>query len=419
MVMMPVYKEIKACRICRSTHLEMVLDLGIQALTSRFPNKDEGTPPRAPLVLMQCHACGLVQLRHSVNRDELYTHSYGYASGINSTMRTHLSALVRWIEKLCPLKPGDIVVDIGCNDGTLLKSYAAAGLRRVGIDPIAVKFRSQYPADFQVHESFFSEDSYRRACGSEKAKVITSIAMFYDLESPTEFSRAVESALADDGIWVLEQSYLPTMLESNSFDTICHEHLEYYALRQIEELAERSGLRVFDVELNDTNGGSFRLALCRSKASFQTSHDRIKQIRHLEKTMALGTHEPYEAFRRRIEEARDRLVKFIDTERAAGRTFYLYGASTKGNTLLQYCGLDASKIVAAAERNPEKFGRRTPLTDIPILSERECRAAKPDYFLVLPWHFRAEIIEREAEFLNSGGKLVFPLPKFEVVQRQP
>ncbi len=410
-----VYREISVCRICGTKNLESILDLGVQALASRFPRKGEPDPPQAPLVLVRCTHCGLVQLLHSVTPGELYTPGYGYKSGGNTTMQAHLAGLARWVEERCPLKTGDIIVDIGSNDGTLLKSFATPGLRRIGIDPIAGKFRDQYPNDVQLHESFFSAETYRIVSGGGKAKVATSIAMFYDLESPMDFVAAVKAALLPDGIWVLEQSYLPTMLEANAFDTICHEHLEYYALRQIEYLADTSGMRVFDVELNSCNGGSFRLAVCQRDAPHATREDRIGRLRKLEGKLKLDTRAPYDAFKRRIDKVCEKLRTFVAAERRAGKTFYLYGASTKGNTLLQYCKLDASKIVAAAERNPEKWGCRTPLTGIPIHSEEECRAARPDYFLVLPWHFRNEFVEREAEFLRSGGKLVFPLPDLEIV----
>lgn len=408
-------REISFCRICSGRNLESVLDLGHQALGSLFPRADEPDPATAPLSLWRCTNCGLVQLRHSVQPSALYTYGYGYRSGLNASMRGHLAQLTDWVVERCALKPGDIVVDIGCNDGTLLKSYRDSGLRRVGIDAIAGKFREHYPADIRLHEGFFSAEAYSAVCGTEKAKVITSIAMFYDLESPNDFVAAVRSALAADGVWVLEQSYLPTMLETNAYDTICHEHLEYYALRQIEWLAETNGLRVFDVELNSCNGGSFRLAVCHKDGPYQSKLPSLDAVRKREESLALNTARPYQDFASRIATQRDALVSFVDRELAAGKSIYLYGASTKGNTLLQYCGLDARKIVAAAERNPEKYGCRTPATSIPIVSEDEARAAEPDYFLVLPWHFRQEFVEREAKFRERGGKLIFPLPRFEIV----
>jgi NDP-4-keto-2,6-dideoxyhexose 3-C-methyltransferase len=411
-----IYRKISACRICGNGDLQPVLDLGVQALSSRFPRQGEGDPPLAPLVMVRCTDCQLVQLQHSVAPGELYTHHYGYRSDTNVTMRKHLTRVAACVEDRLHLKADDIVIDIGCNDGTLLKSYSTNGLRRVGIDPLAEKFRAQYPPDIRLHEGFFSAATCRSLCGGEHAEAVTSIAMFNHVESPLEVVAAVESILAPDGIWVLEQSYLPTMLDTNGFDAVCHEHLTYYSLKQVEWLAEATGLRVFDVELNACNGGSFRLALCRKDASRPTQEEHIGRLRCLEKNMELGAPTPYDAFQRRIEKVRDDLLKFIAAEQALGRSFYLYGASTKGNTLLQYCKLDSSRIIAAAERNPEKWGCRTPLTGIPIRSEGECRAAKPDYFLVLPWHFRAEFVQREAEFLNSGGKLIFPLPELEIVQ---
>jgi NDP-4-keto-2,6-dideoxyhexose 3-C-methyltransferase len=330
-------------------------------------------------------------------------------------MRGHLAELARWVQERCQLSAGDIVVDVGSNDGTLLGSYSLPGLRRVGIDAIGGKFQEAYPKDIHLHEGFFSTQEYRSIFGGEQAKVITSIAMFYDLESPRDFVDAIASSLSPDGIWVLEQSYLPTMLEINSYDTICHEHLEYYALRQIDWLAKSAGLRVFDVELNACNGGSFRLAVCHENSSHPANQREIDLLRKREKDLALDTRAPYDAFKHRVDRLRDSLLELVETERQLGKTFFLYGASTKGNTLLQYCNLDGGQIVAAAERNPDKWGCRTPGTDIPIVSEEEARAARPDYFLVMPWHFRNEFIAREAVFRKAGGRLVFPLPTLDVV----
>jgi NDP-4-keto-2,6-dideoxyhexose 3-C-methyltransferase len=409
------YREIVECRVCGGRELGEIMHFGEQALASRFPRQGEPDPVKAPLTLVHCGDCGLVQLRHSVDPDELFTYGYGYKSGTNATMRAHLGGLASWVEERCELDAGALVVDVGSNDGTLLKSYEKSGLRRVGIDAIAGKFRDAYPDDVDLYEEFFSTEVYGSIFGREKAKVITSIAMFYDLQSPRDFVSAIRSALAPDGIWVLEQSYLPTMLEINAYDTICHEHLEYYALRQIEWLAKAAGLRVFDVELNACNGGSFRLAVCHERSVYRTNERQLALLHKLEADLALETRVPYDAFKHRVDRLRDGLTELVDRERAAGQTFYLYGASTKGNTLLQYCGLNAGKIVAAADRNPEKWGCRTPGTGIPIISEEKARAAQPDYFLVMPWHFRNEFVEREAAFRRSGGRLVFPLPALEVV----
>jgi NDP-4-keto-2,6-dideoxyhexose 3-C-methyltransferase len=407
--------EIKACRICGSDSLREILDLGAQALASLFPSPEDPDPLPLPLHLLRCTDCGLVQLRLTVNPAEMYTYGYGYRSGTNATMRGQLAGIVDWIGERCSVAGGDLVLDIGCNDGTLLKDYTVPGLERFGIDPIVGKFADDYPPDITIHEGYFSTDTCSAVLGSKKAKVITSISIFYDLEKPNDFVAAIQSALAADGIWVLEQSYLPDMLETNAFDTICHEHLEYYALAQIQNLAERHGLRVFDVQLNDCNGGSFRTAVCHKDGPFKTNTDAIAALERRERDLKLDTDKPFVDFRRRIEDLRDATVDLVERETAAGKTFYLYGASTKGNTLLQYYGLDHRHIVAAAERNPEKWGRCTPLTRIPIVSEEDVRKAKPDYMLVLPWHFRREFVERETAYREAGGKMVFPLPQLEVV----
>jgi hypothetical protein len=306
-----------------------------------------------------------------------------------------------------------VVLDIGCNDGTLLGEYPST-LVRLGIDPLADKFSSMHPKGISTAASVFSARAFERLAGGQKASVITSIAMFYDLEDPNEFVADIARSLDPDGIWVLEQSYMPQMLKYNSYDTICHEHLEYYALRQIDWLAEHNGLRVFDAELNDTNGGSSRLYICHENASHCATR-RLVDLRAAEQSHGLNIQATYDAFRQRCAKLREELRTLIKTEIARKKRIHIYGASTKGNTILQYCGLDHSLIEAAADRNPEKSGARTPGTNIPIVSEEESRGMRPDYFLVLPWHFRKEFIQRESEFLSRGGKFIFPLPELEIL----
>lgn len=407
-------REINACRICRSSDLKPVINLGEQALTGRFPADDEPDPPVVPLSLVRCVICGLVQLRHSVDVGEMFGANYGYRSGINATMTRHLACIAEGITSRAALIPGDSVLDIGCNDGTLLKSYPVPGIKRFGIDPIAEMFRRDYPSNLSVLTGFFSAQNAKEIAGGRKPRAITSISMFYDLEDPSVFVSDIAEVLALDGIWILEQSYLPLMLERNSFDTICHEHLEYYALEQISRLADDHGLRVFDVSLNEINGGSFQLWLCHEEAPHAETNGSVQLMKQNELSMKLTTEEPYKAFRERVAAIKGELVDFVTDEVAKGKKIYVYGASTKGNVLLQYFGLDKILIRGCADKNPIKWGRRTPGTSIPIVSEDQARA-EADFFLVLPWHFRKEFIERETEFRNRGGKLIFPLPNVEVV----
>lgn len=413
-------KETKTCRICGNAKLVEVLDLGTQTLSGRFPAERETDPPEAPLTLLRCDnskkdACGLLQLKHSVSPEEMYQHEYGYRSGINQTMRNHLKGITEKVEAMLNLEAGDIVLDIGSNDATLLKSYSIKGLRKVGIDPAGQQFVEYYTEGMQLVSDYFSARNYFSVYKAEKAAAITSIAMLYDLPDPMEFIEDIKNVLHPEGIWVFEQSYMPTMLAVNSFDTICHEHLEYYSLKQIEWMLERRGLRVIDVEFNDTNGGSFRVYACHKEATHQSNEGRIKEVRQSEAKLGLDSDKPYLEFRERILQQKRELCSFLKTEKTKGKSIYIYGASTKGNVLLQFYEIDGKLITAAADRNPEKWGKRTPKTRIPIISEEEARASKPDYFLVLPWHFRKEFMGREKDFLAGGGRFIFPLPKMDVI----
>lgn len=411
-----LFHEITACRICSNSDLAPVIDLGQQALTGCFPAENEPDAPKAPLELIRCEQCGLVQLRHSVDTSEMFGDNYGYVSGLNATMRQHLNEIATAIHQAANLSSIDAVLDIGCNDGTLLKSYPNPELACFGIDPTANMFRHVYPEAFQVHAGFFDAETYLRLSQGRLARAVTSISMFYDLEDPSAFVRDVARILASDGVWVLEQSHLGLMLEQNAFDTICHEHLEYYSYAQIDRLLQANGLHAFDVRINNVNGGSFQIWACKVGAPYPVNASAIERLQESEAKMALETDRPYATFRERVSANCKLLIDFLNQETAAGRKVYVYGASTKGNVLLQYCGLNYPLISGCAERNPAKWGRRTPGTGIPIVSEEEART-KADHFLVLPWHFRNEFVSREGDFLAKGGSLIFPLPNFEVVSK--
>jgi hypothetical protein len=403
------------CRICGADQFRELFDLGQLHSCGVFPRGGEADPPAAPLDLLQCVACGLVQLSHDFAGDDLFRSTYGYRSGLNESMVRHLKQIAAAVQRRVALGAGDIILDIGSNDGTLLSSYDVAGTTRVGIDPTIARFRKYYPAEIRTLDDFFSEQSFRQVCASGSARVITSISMFYDLPMPNAFVGDLVKILARDGIWILEQSYLPTMVERNSFDTICHEHLEYYSLRQIVDLASRHGLRVFDVLLNDVNGGSFQVWACRSDAPYSTNHEIISRLLEKEAKEDYASGQPILRLQARISEIRDSVIKFLTDLRRQGKLVHGYGASTKGNTLLQFFGITTELLPAIAERNEEKFGCRTPGTGIPIISEDESRALQPDYYFILPWHFREAFLSRERNFIERGGHLIFPLPTLEVV----
>jgi 2-polyprenyl-3-methyl-5-hydroxy-6-metoxy-1,4-benzoquinol methylase len=421
----PILVTRQTCRLCGSRALTPVVSLGDQFIGGAFA-KPDSTPPvqrRIPLDLVRCdpaldeNACGLVQMRHSVPPKVLYA-SYWYRSGVNQTMRDNLADIAHMAEELARPKAGDLVLDIGCNDGTLLKSYRAKGLKKLGIDPSNVVAHAR-AAGLEVVNDFFSAAALRSAYPKQKPKIITSIAMFYDLENPHAFVGDIKESLHEDGIWVLELSYLPAMLEMNSFDTICHEHLEYYSLAPIERLFAEHGLEVVDVSLNDINGGSFRIAVAHSKrfkASAEAA-ERVQQLRLREFEMALDTDLPYAVFRRNILKIRKDLRAFLKKARAQKKLVHGYGASTKGNTTLQFCGITPDLLPVVADRNPDKWGSKTIGTQIPIISEEESRKQKPDFYLTLPWHFIEEFKKREHEFLARGGKFVLPMPQVRLVGR--
>lgn len=410
------FREIERCRICQSSTLVAVLSLGIQCLTGVFPRTREEQVTAGPLELVLCSVCGLLQLKQSYNPPEMYGLNYGYRSGLNKSMVDHLSTKVRKLESLAGLKAGDVVLDIGSNDGTLLKSYETPGLSRVGMDPTGVKFKEYYPDDIRLIADFFSSPDFLRNTANRKASLITSIAMFYDLEDPLAFVRDIADSLDENGLWHLEQSYMPTMLTATAYDTVCHEHLEYYGLRQIKTLTDQCALTILDVQLNDINGGSFAVTVAKnSSARHRANSDLVSQILQAEERANLSTPAPYAAFEQRVKAHRDQLVKCVRDLNAGGFKVFGYGASTKGNVLLQYCGFTPADIPYIAEVNSQKFGAFTPGTGIPIISESAAREMKPDYFLVLPWHFRENIVQREAGYLASGGKLIFPLPELAIV----
>jgi hypothetical protein len=412
---------IRKCRVCGNTDLVKVLDLGSQAATGIFPKSAEEKVFIGPLELIKCaedpngDTCGLVQLGHRYDPSLLFGDHYGYRSGLNSSMVTHLRGKAERIKKRVGLKSGDVILDIGSNDGTFLGALLAPGVTAVGMDPSAEKFRKHYRPEIQIIPELFSAAGLRRRFGSQKLKLVTSIAMFYDLDEPLTFMQEIASLLADDGIWVFEQSYLPAMVEQTSYDTVCHEHQEYYALKQIVWMAARAGLSVIDVELNNVNGGSFSVIAAPKTSARAKSTNGVQKLLANEQHNGFGSLKLYEDFRKRVFRHREELLQILQASLKQGKVTLGYGASTKGNVLLQFCGLTTKELPAIAEVNPDKFGSQTPGTHIPIISEQEAHALRPNAFLVLPWHFRQNLLEREGSFLASGGEMIFPLPRIEVV----
>ena len=415
-----LYKEIEGCRICGNQQLDLILDLGNLALTGIFPKTKSEDVPTGPLTLVKCRetttndSCGLVQLKETYNPDLMYGQNYGYRSGLNTSMVNHLQNKVKKILDHVTLNPDDVIVDIGSNDSTLLQAYPKEQTALVGFDPTGEKFKKYYPNHITLFTDFFSSETFKIKFENKKAKVITSIAMFYDLEDPIGFVQEVYDILSEDGIWVFEQSYLPYMLEANSFDTICHEHQEYYRLKQIQWMIKKVGFKIIDMEFNQVNGGSFSVTVAKLGSLLPETPDVAKLLRD-EESNGLSTNEPYDAFRNQVFKWKSSMRQLLNKIHNENGLVLGYGASTKGNVLLQFTGITPKDIPYIGEVNTDKFGCYTPGTLIPIISEEEARKMDPDYFFIFPWHFKDFILKKEKSNSNEKVSLLFPLPSIEIV----
>lgn len=379
------------------------------------------------LKLVMDETIGAARLEKSAPLDTMYG-KYWYRSGINSTMKEELKSIVDSITKLIPTKENDVWLDIACNDGTLL-SYVSEKMIKVGIDPAdnSYKEESEKIADVIVQD-FFSKKAYKSTKFTDlKAKIITCIAMFYDLDNPIPFLKDIHDILDDSGLFVMQLSYTPLMIKQLAFDNICHEHIYYYTLTSMRKLLESNGFKIVDCQLNDVNGGSFRLYIMKNitenNERFYTQpyrdvcEFRLNSLYALEKSLNLEDVDTWLEFFKNIENLKNEVTSFIKTEKKKGKTIWGYGASTKGNTLLQYFELDNTLIDGIADRSSYKWGLKTIGTNIPIFSEDEMRKAKPDYLLILPWHFINEFKKREEDYLKEGGQFIVPCPTFKIVNK--
>ena len=423
--MSAVSRIINNCRVCGFEKLTPILSLGDLYISDFLEENEMNEAEKAPLELVLCNendgGCGLLQLKHTVSNEVMYRR-YWYLSGTNKTMTDELNGIAAKVESLISFEPEDFVMDIGANDGTLLRGYKFSGLNLIGFEPAKNLEKYNSVGTTKIINNFFGYEAWQKEFGDKKAKAITAIAMFYDLDDPNQFVGDIAKCLDKDGVFIIQMAYLPSMLVKNMFDNICHEHLEYYSLLSLENLLKRHNLEVFDVELNDINGGSFRIYIKHQDGGQsikipEGAQKRTEDLRKYETELGLNNRKIYDDFVMRVEEIKRKISNFIKEETEKGKKIYVYGASTKGNTLLQYFNLDNTLITAAAERNPAKWGKKTVGTNIPIISEEQARKEKPDYFLILPWHFIKEFKERETEYIKSGGKFIVPLPEFEIIDK--
>lgn len=418
------YRTIEKCRVCSSEKLTNVLSLGDLYVSDFFDLPDNGLGIKAPLELVLCNikdgGCGLLQLKHTVSNESMYR-NYWYRSGINKTMTDELNEIAEKSSKIANLQSSDFVIDIGANDGTLLRGYKVKGVNTVGFEPALNLKLFNAEGTTKIISDFFNKAAWQQEFGNNKAKIITAIGMFYDLDEPNTFVADVVDCLDDDGVFVIQMMYLSAALDRNAFDGICHEHLEYYSLGALENLLKRHNLEVFDIEMREhINEGSVRFYI-RKKGKGATlsllegSNQRLSDLREKESIQGLNDVDVYKALVGRVLNEREKIVSFIKKEVEKGKVIHGYAASTKGNTTLQFYGLDSNLIKMIADRNPSKDGKFTAGSLISVVSEDESRRLSPDYYLILAWHFLPEFLDRESQYLKSGGKFIVPMPFFKVI----
>ena len=405
--------ELRNCRICGATTFLEIVNLGSQPLSGVFPAPGDRPSTSGPLRLLRCSSCKLVQLGDTYAQEEMYGDTYGYRSGLNKTMTDHLRRVSDGLIKLLSLSPSDLVVDIGANDGTFLNNFAKRGIAAIGVDPTSLKYAEHFDPKIKIVGDFFSSEVAAKNKIS-KARLVTSIAMFYDLESPLDFAKDVNGILEDGGYWFLEQSYAPWMRQSGAYDTICHEHLEYYSLLDLEHIMDEAGFDIVKATTNAINGGSFGiLAQKRSLGGLTNVDPYVEWLKSEE--LNSNTEENWLEFAAVVQQRRQSLHSLIVSLKEQGNRISGLGASTKGNVLLNFTGLDSNLIDKIGEVNPYKFGRYTPGSNIPIAPDAEVLSENPNYLIFLPWHFRENALTKYENFLTGGGRIIFPLPNVEII----
>ena len=406
--------KISQCRSCKSKNIKKAFDLGLQSLTGIFPEKKETKISKGRLALIFCENCSLLQLANSFNHNEMYGDNYGYMSSLNQSMIDHLKNKVINLKKKINFKYRDIMIDIGSNDGTFL-SFFEKNFDLIGVDPTIKKFKKNYRKDIKKIPEFFSAEAVKKYLNKKKAKLITSLAMFYDLEDPLTFVKDVYDCLDENGIWHFEQSYMPSMIKNISYDTICHEHLEYYSLKSVKYLLDQVGFSIIDIELNSINGGSFALTVAKKKSGFKINTKLVEWLLYKESLFQMNDLETFKNFFKYALKQKKLLKNLLYNLKDMKKKVLGYGASTKGNVILQFCEINSKILPFIGEVNSYKYNRFTPGTKIKIISEEAAKKMNPDYFFVLPWHFKDFILKKNRNFIKRGGKFIFPLPDIEIV----
>ena len=406
--------KIKNCRSCSSKSLKYLYSLGNLCLTGIFLNSKHDKIPKGRLNMVICKKCDLLQLEDTFDMNIMYGKNYGYLSSLNPHMVKHLKQKSDKLKKISNLKTDEIVIDIGSNDGTSLSNYNKNNIL-IGVDPTIKKLKKYYRKDIITVPEFFNYSLIKKFLQKKKAKIITTISMFYDLPSPIKFAEDVRNSLADDGIWHLEQSYMPFMVKNTSYDTICHEHLEYYSLKTIKFIFDSTGFKIIDLDFNDINGGSFAITVAKKESKYAENKKVVNWLLYKESMFKYNLPSTHMEFFKNVKKHKKLFRDLILNLQDMKKKIIGYGASTKGNVILQYCNINKDNINYIADVNKNKNNKFTPGSLIKIIDKKKINKLKPDYMVVLPWHFKNFIINKEKKFLDRGGKLIFPLPDIEIV----
>jgi hypothetical protein len=407
--------KINSCRSCRSKKISKLFSLGEQFYTGIFPRTKKTFIPKGKLTLILCKVCSLVQLDQNFSSKKMYGMNYGYRTSLNKSMRNHIINKNYYLNEILKLKKDDTILDIGSNDGTFLNSFKKNKFKLIGIDPTIKKFNKYYRKGIIKSPKFFSYKNFKSISKNSKAKLITSFAMFYDLKDPVKFAKDIYKSLDNNGVWHFEQSYLIDMINKNSYDTICHEHLEYYSIHSISYIMQKSNFKIINIQRNEINGGSIAITAAKKNSHYSECKKDLNLYFKTERKLGHNKNKTYEKFYQLITKEKKKLINFLLNIKKSGKKIIGYGASTKGNVILQWCNIDKKILDYIYDINKDKSNTFTPGTLVPIISENKLKNIDFDYFFVLPWHFKNFILKKEKKYISMKKKFIFPLPKLEII----
>jgi hypothetical protein len=406
--------KINNCRICKSKKIKSLFSLGIQSYTGIFPKKNSYVP-KGKLTLIICENCKLVQLDKNFDEKRMYGKNYGYRTSLNKSMQKHIEFKKNYLGKIIKLKKEDTIIDIGSNDGTFLNCYNSDKFKLIGVDPSLSKFKKFYKKNIIKISNFFLQENIESYLINKKAKLITTFAMFYDLQDPVKFTNDIYNCLDENGIWHFEQSYIVDMLKKNSYDTICHEHLEYYSITSIYYLMNITNFKIIDIRRNNINGGSIAITVAKKNSNYKECKKKIISYLTKEKKEGFNSHLIYKKFYQKILKHKRDLKNLLTKLKGSNKKVIGYGASTKGNVILQFCKINSSLLNCIYDINKDKNNKYTPGSKIKILDKKNIDKINFDFFLVLPWHFKDFILKKERNYISKNIKFIFPLPKLQIL----